>query len=50
MKWITRKDIKVDRVASPWLIKWLVDPQAEFLFVEERDLLEQVSTAGCNSV
>jgi hypothetical protein len=21
MKWITRKDIKVDRVACPWLIK-----------------------------
>ena len=41
MKWITRKDIKVDRVACPWLIKKFVDPQAEFLFVEERDLLEQ---------
>src|SRR5262249_26705125 len=41
MKWITRKDIKVDRVACPWLIKRFVDPQAEFLFVEERDLLEQ---------
>ncbi len=41
MKWITRKDIKVDRVACPWLIKKFVDPQAEFLFVEEEDLLEQ---------
>jgi len=41
MKWITRKDIKVDRVACPWLIRRFVDPQAEFLFVEERDLLEQ---------
>ena len=40
MKWITRKDIKVDRVACPWLIKRFVDPQAEFLFVEEKDLLE----------
>ncbi len=39
MKWITRKDIKVDRVACPWLIKRFVDPQAEFLFVEEKDLL-----------
>lgn len=26
MKWITRKDIKVDRVACPWLIKRFVDP------------------------
>ena len=39
MNWITRKDIKVDRVACPWLIKKFVDPQAEFLFVEEQDLL-----------
>src|SRR5262249_7484867 len=41
MKWITRKDVKVDRVACPWLIKRFVDAQAEFLFVEEKDLLEQ---------
>src|SRR5438309_10897332 len=41
MKWITRKDIKVDRVACPWLIKKFVDPQAEFLFVEEKNLVEQ---------
>jgi hypothetical protein len=41
MKWITRKDIKVDRVACPWLIKRFVDPQAEFLFVGEKDLLEE---------
>jgi len=39
MKWITRKDIKVDRVACPWLIKKFVDPQAEFLFVPESELL-----------
>jgi len=41
MKWITRKDIKVDRVACPWLIKRFVDPEAEFLFVEEKNLVEQ---------
>jgi len=41
MNWITRKDIKVDRVACPWLIKRFVDPQAKFIFVEEKDLLEQ---------
>ena len=43
MKWITRKDIKVDRVACPWLIKRFVDPQAQFLFVEEKELLEQAN-------
>ncbi len=46
MKWITRKDIKVDRVACPWLIRRFVDPQAEFLFVEEKDLLEQAKRQG----
>jgi len=43
MKWITRKNIKVDRVACPWLIRRFVDPQAEFLFVEEQDLLQEAT-------
>jgi len=46
MKWITRKDIKVDRVACPWLIKRFVDPHAEFLFVDERELLETAKLHG----
>lgn len=41
MRWITRKDVKVDRVACHWLIKRFVDPEAEFLLVEEKDLFEQ---------
>jgi hypothetical protein len=40
MRWITRENIKVDRVACPWLIRRFIDPQAEFLFVEESQLLE----------
>lgn len=39
MKWITRQNIKVDRVACPWLIRRFIDPQAQFLFVEESLLL-----------
>jgi hypothetical protein len=39
VKWITRKNVKVDRVACPWLIRRFVDPAAEFLFVEEAELL-----------
>jgi hypothetical protein len=46
MKWITRKDVKVDRVACPWLIKRFIDPQAEFLFVEEKDLVEKAEQEG----
>lgn len=39
MKWITRKNVKVDRVACPWLIRRFVDKDAEFIFVEEDKLL-----------
>jgi hypothetical protein len=33
----------VDRVACPWLIRRFVDPQAEFLFVEESELLARAN-------
>ena len=32
MKWITRANVKVDRVACPWLIRTFIDRDAEFLF------------------
>jgi len=32
MKWITRENVKVDRVACPWLIRKFVDQEAEFFF------------------
>jgi hypothetical protein len=44
LKWITRKNIKVDRVACPWLIRRFVDPEAQFLFVEEGLLLSTART------
>jgi hypothetical protein len=34
MKWVTRKHIRVNRVATAWLIRRFIDPQAEFIFVE----------------
>ena len=46
MKWITRKNIKVDRVACPWLIRRFLDPEAEFLFVSEVDLLQIAQAEG----
>ena len=33
MKWVTRKNANVDRIACPWLIKRFVDKDAEFLYV-----------------
>ena len=40
MKWVTRENIHVDRVACPWLIKRFVDPQAEFQFVPSEKISE----------
>jgi hypothetical protein len=34
MKWVTRQTVHLDRVASPWLIKRFVDPDAQFLFID----------------
>ena len=31
-KWVTRKDIFIDRIASAWLIKRFIDPKARFVF------------------
>ena len=39
MKWITREDAKVDRIACPWLIRRFIDPKAEFLFVPADQVL-----------
>jgi len=39
MKWITRKYAKVDRIACPWLIKNIIDKDAEFLFVSPEEVL-----------
>ena len=34
MKWVTRQNASVDRIACPWLIRRFVDPEAEFLYVQ----------------
>ena len=39
MKWITRANANVDRIACPWLIKRFVDPDAEFLFVAADEVM-----------
>jgi hypothetical protein len=33
MKWVTRRNANVDRVACPWLIRRFVDGDPEFLYV-----------------
>src|SRR5579872_7456517 len=38
MRWVTRQNASVDRIACPWLIKRFIDPDAEFLYVPAADV------------
>jgi hypothetical protein len=40
MRWITRERPKIDRIACPWLITRFIDPEAEFLYVPSREVLQ----------
>lgn len=46
MKWITRANVKVDRVACPWLIKKFVDQNAEFYFVPADQVIGEAEKLG----
>ncbi len=46
MKWVTRKNANVDRIACPWLIKRFVDEHAEFLFVPAAEVSAVVEREG----
>jgi hypothetical protein len=40
MKWVTRQNAKVDRIACPWLIRRFIDENAEFLYVPVEEVLD----------
>lgn len=46
MKWVTRANVKVDRVACPWLIRTFVDREAEFIFVAPEEIAGVVEREG----
>ena len=46
MKWITREEVKVDRVACPWLIRRFIDPKAEFIFVPAEQVEVEAEKSG----
>lgn len=52
MKWATRAGIHVDRAASAWLISTYIDPDAEFVYVDDPDDVPADATAfdmvGCD--
>ncbi len=46
MKWITRENARVDRIACPWLISRFIDPDAVFLFVPADQVLVVAKREG----
>jgi hypothetical protein len=46
MKWVTRKNANVDRIACPWLIRRFVDKNPEFLYVPTEQVLEVAEREG----
>src|SRR5262249_51370933 len=49
MKWVTRENANVDRIACPWLIRRFIDAEAEFLFAPRDQVLEVASREGAHS-
>jgi hypothetical protein len=49
MKWVTRENANVDRIACPWLIRRFIDDEAEFLFVPRDQVLEAAERERAHS-
>jgi rhodanese-related sulfurtransferase len=45
-KWVTRERPKIDRIACPWLIRRFIDPQAEFIYVPAKEVLNVAKDTG----
>jgi hypothetical protein len=39
MRWVTRKNANVDRIACPWLVRRFIDPDAEFIYVPAQEVV-----------
>ncbi len=46
MKWVTRENVKFDRIACPWLIRRFIDPEARFLYVPADEVMAVAERAG----
>jgi hypothetical protein len=49
VKWVTRQNANVDRIACPWLIRRFIHPDAEFLFVPRNQVLETAERESAHS-
>lgn len=46
MKWVTRENANVDRIACPWLVKRFVDPDAKFIYVPAEQVMAVAEREG----
>jgi hypothetical protein len=46
VKWVTRQNASVDRIACPWLIRRFIDPEAEFLYVPAAEVKSVADETG----
>lgn len=46
MKWVTRQNASVDRIACPWLVKRFIDPGAEFIYVPAAEVAAVAEREG----
>ena len=46
MKWVTRENAKVDRIACPWLIRRFIDPDAAFVYVPAGEVMSVAQREG----
>lgn len=46
MRWVTRKNASVDRIACPWLVRRFIDPDAEFLYVPASEVAAAAEREG----
>jgi hypothetical protein len=46
MRWITRRNIRVNRTATCWLVRRFLDPEAEFIFVSPEEVASIQNETG----
>jgi hypothetical protein len=49
MQWVTREHPHTDRVACPWLIRKLIDPDAEIVYLPAGEVLPYAERTGAIS-
>ena len=49
MKWVTRSGVRMDRAAMVWLIKKMVDAEAEIVILPESEVMEYAEETGATA-